>query len=71
MATRNGALALGLDGLAGTLQPGNTGSFLYLDLSAATKNQLLESIVHKTFTSDVRLIGAETADSKEEQPQQE
>ena len=67
MATRNGALALGLDGLAGTLRPGEIGSFLYLDLAAANMNQLLESIVHKAFTAPVKRTGAETADGKEEQ----
>ena len=48
MATRNGAAALGLGDHFGSLLPGSTAGFLYLDLTAATDAALLEQIVHDT-----------------------
>lgn len=58
MATQNGAKALGLDGLAGTLAPGATGSFLYLDLSAGNEKQLMESIIHSAAQKIIQRIAA-------------
>jgi cytosine/adenosine deaminase-related metal-dependent hydrolase len=56
MATKNGAKALGLTGLTGTLLPGEIGTFLYLDLSANSVNQLLESIVHSGLQAPLTRI---------------
>jgi len=56
MATKNGAKALGLEGLAGTLVPGGIGTFLYLDLSADNGKQLMESIVHSTAQRTIHRI---------------
>jgi cytosine/adenosine deaminase-related metal-dependent hydrolase len=58
MATGNGAAALELDGLTGTLRPGELGSFLYLDLPAGNVKQLMESIVHASFQGPVNRIPA-------------
>ncbi|MFH2065305.1 MAG: amidohydrolase family protein [Pseudomonadota bacterium] len=58
MATANGARALGLDGLTGTLRPGERGSFPYLDLTAGNIRQLMEAIVHASFQEPVKQITA-------------
>jgi len=58
MATANGARALGLDGLTGTLRPGELGSFPYLDLPAGNVKQLMESIAHASFQGPVNRIPA-------------
>ncbi len=56
MATKNGAKALGLDGLAGTLEPGGIGTFLYLDLPAGNEKQLMESIIHSAAHKTIQRI---------------
>ncbi|MBA4368328.1 MAG: hypothetical protein C0403_11915 [Desulfobacterium sp.] len=56
MATKNGAKALGLNGLAGTLVPGGIGSFIYLDLPADNVKQLMESIIHSAAQRTIHRI---------------
>jgi cytosine/adenosine deaminase-related metal-dependent hydrolase len=45
MATTNGARALGMEALAGTLDPGKPAFFIYLPLTAASSGALLERII--------------------------
>lgn len=49
MATLNGARALGLDHLAGTLDKGKKSTFIYVDLTAPTLSDLMEKLTtHET-----------------------
>jgi aminodeoxyfutalosine deaminase len=46
MATVNGAAALGVEDLHGTLAPGKTARFLKIPLKASNKKQLLEKLIY-------------------------
>lgn len=49
MATLNGARALGIDHLAGTLDKGKKATFIYVDVSACTPSDLMEELTtHET-----------------------
>jgi cytosine/adenosine deaminase-related metal-dependent hydrolase len=44
MATKNGAMALGMAGEYGTLAPGNRSEFIYLNSGASSRDQVLEKV---------------------------
>lgn len=51
MATINGAKALGLEGILGSLIPGKYGAFFYIPVEASTGAELLETIVNADFNA--------------------
>jgi 5-methylthioadenosine/S-adenosylhomocysteine deaminase len=60
MATRNGAKALGLDHLVGSLEPGKRADLIVLDLYRAPRNVAVHNIpshlVHCAMSADVELV---------------
>jgi aminodeoxyfutalosine deaminase len=45
MATKNGALVLGLENRYGTLSPGRQSEFIYLDTGVSSRDQVLEKVI--------------------------
>ena len=56
MATANGAAALGFEKRFGRLTPGRRARMIYLPINEHSANRILESIVAKDFSGEIKTI---------------